>query len=304
MPLRQDQRDFIRDEIERQVNDLADSFRPHGWRRVTHFLRDWGLTGTAITVPLALLAILVAVSIFAFNGIRDNTQFRTHTEDRLGGIEKSLSAINSTLGELRLQQSALEPSNPHNATVAKSVLEKARAGDIAISANIVETTGKQFIQAARNTPAAWTATLAFLDYKSSLNVEPPLVSRKNVPIPSFNTTFDSSNISNTPNETVQWANPTTTHSDFAEYHKIGSADENSDSGSGPGYLMITGAVMHLDNWHMKNVVVVNSRVIYDGGPLDLHNVVFVNCTFQFRVEPSGIKLAETLLSNSAVSFSA
>jgi hypothetical protein len=56
--------------------------------------------------------------------------------------------------------------------------------------------------------------------------------------------------------------------------------------------------------HFVHYAFKNAHIIYDGGPLELNDVYFINCTFEFRPSrPSG-KLAETLFANSYIpSFS-
>ena len=41
-------------------------------------------------------------------------------------------------------------------------------------------------------------------------------------------------------------------------------------------------VLVLDDRRLKNVVIVGSRIEYDGGPAILENVTFVNCTFAMK----------------------
>jgi hypothetical protein len=46
----------------------------------------------------------------------------------------------------------------------------------------------------------------------------------------------------------------------------------------------------LDGEYMKNVVVRNAVVKYEGGPLKLENTHFGNCTFQFLQTPGSREL--------------
>ena len=76
---------------------------------------------------------------------------------------------------------------------------------------------------------------------------------------------------------------------------------------GPDYLLIDGTpktVVNLDNLHLKNVIFRNTTIRYTGAPLRLENVSFVNCTFDVQYTPNAIALADSLLKNSAVEFSA
>jgi hypothetical protein len=59
----------------------------------------------------------------------------------------------------------------------------------------------------------------------------------------------------------------------------------------------------LDGMYMKNVIVRNAHVFYGGGPVRLENVSFVNCIFTFVKNKPTIKLSNSILQASTVSFS-
>jgi hypothetical protein len=59
-------------------------------------------------------------------------------------------------------------------------------------------------------------------------------------------------------------------------------------------LVIADARQTLDGFHWKNVTFLNSRVKYAGGEVDLQNVRFVNCTFEFAPVQHAEELANVL----------
>jgi hypothetical protein len=126
MKLRDDDKKWISDEIAAQLRkgiaEAVAEFRPRGYRRVTHFLREWGLAGTLVTVPLGLLAICVTLGIFATSGIKDNTQFRTRTEDRLNAIEKDVTSIKQTLSDF-VREATITRINQAGALTPKQLSE-------------------------------------------------------------------------------------------------------------------------------------------------------------------------------------
>jgi len=107
----------------------------------------------------------------------------------------------------------------------------------------------------------------------------------------------------------------TTQQQLAEYRSalqtgkpIGSA-LNCASGSNPSSLFgasgdqtkadrlvqaitITNCPQILDGFTWRNVVFINSRILYKGGPVVLDHVVFLNCTFQTQQNDEGIKLLQ------------
>ena len=101
MKLRDADKTWLKDEISSQIKEaiaaLTDALHPHGARRIALWLREWGLVATAVVVPLTLLGLLITVSIFAASGITKSAEFRTHTDDRLGDIEKDIRTIKDAI---------------------------------------------------------------------------------------------------------------------------------------------------------------------------------------------------------------
>jgi hypothetical protein len=59
-------------------------------------------------------------------------------------------------------------------------------------------------------------------------------------------------------------------------------------------LTIQGASQTLDGIHWNNVTFVGTRVRYESGELDLHNVHFERCTFGFTTDERGARLANAI----------
>jgi acyl dehydratase len=59
-------------------------------------------------------------------------------------------------------------------------------------------------------------------------------------------------------------------------------------------LTIAGASQTLDGIRWTNVTFVGTRVKYAKGPLDMENVRFVNCTFDFPADESGSRLSNAI----------
>jgi hypothetical protein len=83
-------------------------------------------------------------------------------------------------------------------------------------------------------------------------------------------------------------------------------------GSGFGFFVIEGGndALVLDGMYMKNVIVRNARVIYNGASVRLENVYFVNCKFRFplfekfKIEQKPVRgLSDAILEAVAVNFS-
>jgi hypothetical protein len=59
-------------------------------------------------------------------------------------------------------------------------------------------------------------------------------------------------------------------------------------------LTLAGASQTLDGIHWRNVTFIGTRLRYEDGQLDLHNVRFVHCTFGFPSDQRGASIANTI----------
>ena len=75
--------------------------------------------------------------------------------------------------------------------------------------------------------------------------------------------------------------------------------------SRPRYLIVEGAnfELDLDGYHLRNVIVRDARIVYNGGPVLLENVFFVNCTFEIEEhDDRGKVLTDNIISDSGITF--
>jgi hypothetical protein len=59
----------------------------------------------------------------------------------------------------------------------------------------------------------------------------------------------------------------------------------------------------LDNILLKNVIIQDAVISYQGGPVKLDHVIFVNCTFDISQGATARELASSVLESSTVTFS-
>ena len=59
-------------------------------------------------------------------------------------------------------------------------------------------------------------------------------------------------------------------------------------------LIIAGAAQTLDGIHWKNVTFIGTHLRYEGGELDLHDVLFIHCMFGFPSDDRGGRLATAI----------
>ena len=207
--------------------------------------------------------------------------------------------------DLRLRR-ALSSSHPFDSNTINEVTSAVRtatAARLSINPQLVNAEGKRFVEASRENPKAWPAALAFVQYRSALNgLTPPVNLGDAKPI--------SENV-----VVTQYYGETNTGLHLPQLSYVGIApknqaaklnligrDSNANLDVGNALLVLTGGFMRLDNMQLKNVVVRNTDVIYEGGPIILENVHFLNCNFEIRQAPNGEELTARLLEPGPITF--
>jgi hypothetical protein len=82
--------------------------------------------------------------------------------------------------------------------------------------------------------------------------------------------------------------------DAARMDRIG-LDRNADKPFGNQWILLFGGGFTLDGLELKHVVFRDVHVGYDGGPIEMEDVYFFNCTFDLRRTVGGENLAVAFL---------
>jgi hypothetical protein len=162
VPFSEENQGWVREEIQRAIS-------PNGWKKTANWLRYWGLTGVCITVFFALVGIVITLGIFASNRLSKEAEFRGSTQVKLVNVETRLGEIETSLLALRAVRAADLPTDKKKIAEAKAVLGIAKQSSIKLPIDIVEQSGKAFIDAASKEAAALDVALQFLSYRSYLN---------------------------------------------------------------------------------------------------------------------------------------
>jgi len=88
----------------------------------------------------------------------------------------------------------------------------------------------------------------------------------------------------------------------ALFLRIGNEDKGNAT-TQHFYLGAIGFELRLDGYHIRNAIINGARIVYNGGPLILENVYFVNCTFEMPPTPQSQELANAILDHAPASFS-
>jgi hypothetical protein len=287
--------------LEKVVNDGDDRTRRVGER--LEELRE--SVQTDINVRLATVEertrnILWAAGIGAAALLAICTQLYS-LNGRLTGIERDVAHIGSALADLQLKRASQNISNPKSVPEVKQVLADAKNGRIKIPSTTVASEGSKFIEAAIANPDAWSAALAFLEYRSFLN--PGLVSLD------VKHALEDKNIGTAYS---QWT-PTGESGTTALLKAYGSAPlvegavmtpigfVTRGASHGNKFIVLYDGDVVLDNTEFKHVIISGAHVIWGGRATILQDVYFINCTFDLP-KTRGQSLATAILDNTSVNF--
>jgi hypothetical protein len=285
--------------VDSAINAAAGSFKPHGGRKVAFFLREWGLAGTAIAVPIALLGIAAAAFYQANARVEKQATFEANTTNTLKEIDEHLNRIDTSLSTLQLEKVAADPTDTNNALAAKKAIDLARTNSVQLPAPLIENVGQKFVAASNQNPQAWNAALAFLDYKTSTNALPPVYSTSPiVKVDPAIAVYDYNSPTGTKPPTLFSSPVTVPKAQSAQYGVIGK-DENASLTVGNASLIAQGGAEILDGMQFKHVVFRNVEIYYSGGPVVLSDVIFINCTFKMKPSRNSESLAVAILAPSA-----
>jgi len=229
-------------------------------------------------------------------------------------VRKTTNATNTTLGTLQpfihdvidrqFENVSKLPTHVliDRAPAVANLLSAAKDQKIVLDRQIVAETGKKFVQASPQSPAAWDAALGFLNYKSYVNSVSPL-------LPNLRDARIVGTHYRLPPLKEGQRYPTFTHlgivpkESAAQFNLIGQ-DYNANLSTGDAYLIATGGDLPIDGMELRNVAFINVHITYDGGPVRIKNVYFINCTFEMKTAPSTQNLALAVLEPSpATNFS-
>ena len=225
----------------------------------------------------------------------------TAIETKLGSVDSRVETLekhehlvqsNAELDDLKKQ--ALTPETIGKINAAITIAHK---DGTKLDPGLVSQVGKDMVQASVSQPAAWEATKTILDYRSSLNVTPAAFLQtansfyytKYIQPPNWDGQLTAIGVTKDP------ALRTVLRPIAAP--ELNTPDQNGNSG-----LIMDGGTVNLDGMMMARVVIRNAHIVYSGAPLDLRDVVFVNCTFSIEPRAPGRLLADSVISSEAVTF--
>lgn len=96
------------------------------------------------------------------------------------------------------------------------------------------------------------------------------------------------------------------HESSEKSARLERLDKPQPEGSEFAFYVVDGGLdtIVLDGAYMRHVVLRNADIQYDGGPIKLEDVYFVNCTFhsRFKLTPRTMDLSRQLLASASITF--
>jgi hypothetical protein len=148
MPLNETDKAWIREQVK-------EARKRHGWGKLTGAIKDWSGAGAAI-----------AILIFAVTQWSAYIEFRTHTNDRLDGIEKRLTTS-------ELQSLAAKPQSAFDSNLSdlRSTIATARKDRIRVPPAVIEGLRSKLLASNSGAPDFWPTLSEFVSYRSSLSYQ-------------------------------------------------------------------------------------------------------------------------------------
>jgi hypothetical protein len=270
-----------------EVNTLAGSIRPPieaaPWVRFFVYPACVLIAAGMVTTTIALLVKVNGLETF----IHDN-----------GGV----------IAGIRLEK--VTPSDPKNAQETEHIIAQAKKSQIKIPQDVLKDTGGRFIDASNAFPDAWQAALAVVDYRSYLNGPNPPPLSAYYPLGMIGNpdhleafqifvSYPKGRIP--PQFTTSLARADMAFS--ARLDPIGHPLPQTAK-KGAASILGVGGAFDLSGLYLRHVVLYDVEVHYNGGPLILEDVTFINCRFVMNETKDTRQLASQVLADRSVQFTA
>ena len=295
--------------------EIQTALKRKGWGKLTGFIKDWSGAGAA-----------AGILIFMLSQWGNYVEFRTQTNLRLTSIEGKLETINKQLAS---NTASLALLNPHasntlpqaikdNLSVQKNnglglrtvaaLAMQAKELNLQADPKQIGAVGGQLTSSPellkpKNNGDAWDALTGLLSYYTTLNAIPMGLS----PVPFGAPRYD---LGYTEGKTVQgellYTGGMVPIDQAAIGEHIVNPERNADIKEAPQTIVFKAKsqdeAVHLDRHHLRNVVIINMTIYYDGGPVILDNVTFINCIFKLAQQEKCVSFGRSLFASNPITF--
>lgn len=290
--------------------------------QVLAFLKKWVVPAASV---LGISVVLWGVFSYTVKSEIESAVAGMRTD--VATMKPQVSALETGLGKTNekidnLLKEALERAFPKPSPTATKaelkedfkrvddLLQLAKSENVRLNPQLLVDYGKQVISVGNDrsiTGAAWTTLGTLLNYRSFLNASmAPIPSDLIMGQSDFAVEFKAARL---PNSSAGMLGVT-----YSRDAKMVSGEQAAlfvqigHEGKvvrGPNDFVVEGQGFNiiLDGFHVRNAIVRNAEITYNGGPIILENVYFVNCTFKTTIAPSSQLFADALLEHIPATFS-
>jgi hypothetical protein len=268
---------------------------PHGrfaWLRKN--ILNIGVVGVLVAVIGWLAGNCLTFYRDANNRLADQKQFEQKTNDRLEAIEKSLDGLKGQLLAGTIQQLSSSPVDKTTVANIQKTIEKAKSQNVRLEPSDLKLAGQHLVSVSQTSPEAWQAAQALLSYRTFLNSDvtanlntftvPPNTTLNLIPRPQ-----------NLTGGQFDLLGPATKDNQ-ARLIELGMSNVRPPGEYGPNWIRIKGGTLKLDGLLFKKVVIEGAVIRYDGGPISLVDVYFVNCRFEMPLRKNTEMFADMIFS--------
>lgn len=229
--------------------------------------------------------------------------------EAIHSLENRMTKMEAHWDDLKLQLLSQQPASKETAKAISEAVTSAKNANRTLDQDIIERAGERLLASASKTPAVWDAALTVLAYRTFLNANfIPFALTPNKPLPpdykyglAVKPPASASQSGVRVAMSFAGVGGDVSEEDSA---RVETLERPNKTGSGYRYIIIEGRsdTLVLDGEYLKNVIVRNAVVEYDGGRTRLENVYFINCEFHFRFTAPAKTLGNKLLAAATVSF--
>jgi hypothetical protein len=236
-----------------------------------------------------------------FDEIRESI---TRVEERLLSLSKSVDLLLSK--NIRQVASLSVGELASQAGQVSAMLREAAENRVQVGVEVKSELHKKLsLSAAHGNSEAWNAVLSLAAYNSKFAVQPPDASGKPEPLENsrnWQILYEPTPPAGESKPRMSALLATLPKDAGAVYTDIG-VDLNPGINVTNQFIFLSGGGALLDGKHIRNAVFTDVHVVYNGGPISLENVTFINCRFSVQnTEPGREMIANSVSSSSALRF--
>lgn len=158
----------IKEEIKQQLARAIDELKPKGARKILQRIWEWGGAAIVVTVPIALIGIIVTLGIFAFDHIEVSARFQQKTNDRLANIESSLRSIQAAETSQELRRVSQLPAGEFASALPElKTLTASHVSPGTLNRETIQAVAQKLGQIPETSAEYWPTVLQFIRFASA-----------------------------------------------------------------------------------------------------------------------------------------